>query len=200
MGDRVPRVSQHENVTRQHVKNELEGDAGVSAAHNGGVRSLAHGGQGLAHLGVELPGHGAPVAEALVSLLHDLQSHLWVHGLVLGGTYGSIGQQTVHGWRQLGRRGQQLLLSGGMPQEFHTPRLQVVDASLKVHLSAGHGLADGLAELQEEAHGLEDVHLHRVGRDLVGAGTLPKLLGGLACDAGQVSQEALQGAAWGGLL
>mmetsp|Transcript_49458 Transcript_49458/g.88993 ORF Transcript_49458/g.88993 Transcript_49458/m.88993 type:complete len:283 (+) Transcript_49458:235-1083(+) len=200
VGDRVPCVSQHEDVARQHIEDELQRDPGVRAAHDGGVRSLAHGGQGLAHLAVKLPSHGAAVAEALVAVLHDLQGHLRIHGFVLGGAHSCVSQCTVHGGRQLGGRRQELLLKRGMPEELHPASLQVVDATLEVHLAAGNGLADRLAELQKEAHSLEDVHLHSVGRNFVGAGTPPKLLRRLARDARQVSQEALQGAAWGGLL
>ena len=47
-----------------------------------------------------------------------------------------------------------------MPEPWRLPRAQVIDAALDLQLTTAHLLADGIAVLQHEIHGVEDVQLH----------------------------------------
>mmetsp|Transcript_65697 Transcript_65697/g.104374 ORF Transcript_65697/g.104374 Transcript_65697/m.104374 type:complete len:205 (-) Transcript_65697:1772-2386(-) len=54
----------------------------------------------------------------------------------------------------------QLRLRGAATQKLHASGLQVIDSSMDLQIAAGNLLADGLAVLHEEIHGMEDVELH----------------------------------------
>ena len=43
---------------------------------------------------------------------------------------------------------------------------QVIDAALDVQVPFAHQVAQGLRELQEEVHGMEDIHLHSISDEL----------------------------------
>ena len=69
--------------------------------------------------------------------------------------------------------------AAGSSQNSHTACLQIVDATVDLDLTASHSLTDGLTVAQQKVHGVEDVHLDRVGRDGIGVRARTHFLLGL---------------------
>mmetsp|Transcript_16016 Transcript_16016/g.37837 ORF Transcript_16016/g.37837 Transcript_16016/m.37837 type:complete len:327 (+) Transcript_16016:673-1653(+) len=201
MRETVAHISQHEKVARHRIENRFQSSSGVSTADNGRVRCLANGRQSLSHLPVKLAGQGVAMGEALVALLHDLERCLRSHRWVLRRPHECTAQSQVHGGRQRGLgAGKESSVLRGSAQELHLARLKVVDAALQINFAAAHGIAKRLTELQKEVHGLEDIHLHGVRRDLLHGGILPQLCCRHFRHAGEVGQEPFQGTSWRSLL
>mmetsp|Transcript_38338 Transcript_38338/g.68559 ORF Transcript_38338/g.68559 Transcript_38338/m.68559 type:complete len:575 (+) Transcript_38338:530-2254(+) len=203
MHGRVARVSQHEKVTRQDVKDQLQRHSRVSAAEDCCVGCLANSRQGLPHLGIDAAGDGGTHCKALVALLEQLQRVLGGQRRIRGGSHAvgadesqGIGS-TRHGGRHVHLGCEELGLLRRRPIELHLACLELVHSALNLELTGTSELPDGFAELQEEVDGVENIHLHRRRRDVCSAlGGPTELLGSLGSDGSQALQESLQGAAW----
>mmetsp|Transcript_50609 Transcript_50609/g.110438 ORF Transcript_50609/g.110438 Transcript_50609/m.110438 type:complete len:263 (+) Transcript_50609:817-1605(+) len=99
---------------------------------------------------------------------------------------------TGHARRHMHFGSQELSLFGRLPQEFHLPRLQVVNGSLHFQLALGNQVPDGLAELQKEVDAVENVHLDSMRCELLFAGLLPQFLVRILGDLGQSKQQSFE--------
>lgn len=71
----VPSIAQHEEISRQCIKNGLQGHTRICASNDGGVWRLALGRQSLSHVRMHL-GNGSTHHEALIAILQVLQCEL----------------------------------------------------------------------------------------------------------------------------
>ena len=107
------------------------------------------------------------------SCLQHLQCQIRWHSLISTSAHSvhttiSVARNN-HGWRERHGTLEQFLLGGRLSKEFHGAGLEVVDATLDLNLATSHTLSNGLTELQQEVHGVEDVDL----QCLVLAGQIP---------------------------
>ena len=140
-----------------------------------------------AHALVDLASCGGTHCKALVAILQHGQGTQWHHWLALGGS----DRAALDGRRHGALRGQQLGLLR-RAQELHSARLQVIDAVLDAQVPFAHQIAQGFRELQEEVHGVEDVHLHSVSDELGLLDPWAQVLAGLLRHPGQALQETLR--------
>ena len=187
----VASVAQDKEVPRKGIKDSFQGHARICTANQSSVGSLAHLVQIRTHALVDLASCGGTHCEALIAILQHGQGMLWHHWLTLG----SSDWAALDGRRHGALGGQQLGLLRRAAQELHSARLEVIDAALDLQVPFTHQVAQWLRELQEEVHGVEDVHLHRVSDELGLLDPLAQVLAGLLRHSSQALQETLQGTA-----
>mmetsp|Transcript_36404 Transcript_36404/g.78595 ORF Transcript_36404/g.78595 Transcript_36404/m.78595 type:complete len:400 (+) Transcript_36404:463-1662(+) len=187
----VSSVTQNEQITRKSIEECLQRTTRIRAAHDGRVGRLTFGCQSLAHAAMHLSSSRNARHEALVSLFQGLQGQLGRHDSILRCADGTKG----HGWWQRQIRRQQLRLAWGLTQKLHSASLEVIDATLDVQLSLADQLTQWLTELQQEIHGMEDVHLHSMRHQLLLGSTWAQLFTGILRHHGKTLQQALQSAA-----